>query len=211
MKNTTLSQSPLSFLGNLSFFPSQDKTIAGNNINLGSGFLLKNNEEDNARILHENVVGKTIGFIPCFVNEAKSYATPNYTPLAFSLLTQNNSLETTIVGKLEKIDKVKKVYMDEDEQFTDIKIILEMNTYDYDLVDKILKEVEFPIKDEFKNKLIDFEYLPFIEKEDDDIYNGTNWKLIFSRNISEIVFSPNNDFNYEKPLNNIPLVNVAFL
>ncbi|MBI2613979.1 MAG: hypothetical protein HYW62_04380 [Candidatus Levybacteria bacterium] len=187
----SLSQNPLSFFGSLSFFPSI--TTAENVLDFA------------AESQKENAINKTIDFIPCLVSEAKNYAAPNYIPFGFSLLTQNNSLETVVVSKLEKIDKVKKIYLDEQSQFADIKIFLEMPTYDYDLINKILNEIEFPIKDTFKNKLIDFEYLPFTE-EDKSI--DTGWKLIFNRDVNEMIFNPYSDFSYEDPLNNIPLVNV---
>lgn len=189
----TISQNPLNFMGKIAIYPT-------------SIFAGENSKQPNLQ--NDTQIGKAVEFVPQFITEAKSYVIPTYTPLAYSLLTNDYSLETIAVSKLEKIVEVTKIYLDDQEQIADIKVFINMNTYDYDLIDKIQNEVEFPIKDLFKNKLIDIEYLPSIE--DDSAFEDTRWKLIFNRNINNLVFDQD-IYGYENPLTNLPLVNVNYL
>ncbi len=78
------------------------------------------------------------------------------------LRTQNPNLsvDSFVATKALNYSKIQKVYTFDKGNSVSIKVFLEMPTYDYRLIRQLLEEVEFPLKDFFRDRLIFVEYIP---------------------------------------------------
>lgn len=77
---------------------------------------------------------------------------------SFSPSADNFELETTI--KFKKFDKITDIYIEEGEQFINIRIFINLEQYDYNLMSDIFNDAEFPLKDKFeKDKFLNFQYI----------------------------------------------------
>lgn len=77
---------------------------------------------------------------------------------SFSQSSDNLELETRI--KLKKFEDITDIYIEEGEQFINIRVFIDLERYDYSLMNDIFKNAEFPLKDKFeKNKLFNFQYI----------------------------------------------------
>lgn len=153
---------------------------------------------------------QNINYRPWFVTDRRSYITPNNTPIGYALLTQrskDDSLELNLINRLQQFDKVERIYLSHNENLIQVKVLVQMETYDYKLMDKLINDVEFPIKDSYKSKLIDFEYIPNLPNQEPDIYSSS--KLIYNKKANEVVFGSTITFSYENPLENIHQVNIC--
>ena len=133
----------------------------------------------------------------------QNYTTPTPSLDSLSLLISSfgNSIEAEIVDKLDQIDEVIKVYYKEDNNFISVKILLTMPTYDFELIDKLLNRVEYPVKDQYKNKLINFEYIPYT-KGDQEQSENKNMLQIFNRELQEIIYLSTVTYSYIDPVEN---------
>jgi hypothetical protein len=104
------------------------------------------------------------------------------------IIVDNQSLETNIVNKFKKFKETLKIYICHNNDLTIVKILLAKQHYDYELMDKIFNEAEFPIKDTFQDKLIDFEYIPFSSAYH-RLINSDLDKLIFDRKMDDVLMS----------------------
>ena len=128
---------------------------------------------------------------PSLTLNTKSY-TPNLTSQSLFLsysVSSKESLEQTILSKFQRIEEVEKIYILFNGNLVLVKIVLDMPTYGYDLMQRIFTEAEFPIKDSYLDKIIDFEYLP---KESTLPFE--EYKLLLDKELIDMSFSSN--FNY---------------
>lgn len=76
---------------------------------------------------------------------------------SFSQNADNFELETII--KFKKFESITDIYIEEGEQFINIRIFLDLERYDYNLMNDIFNDAEFPLRDKFeRNKLFNFQY-----------------------------------------------------
>ena len=193
------------FLGS---FVSPDDESTNKEITLGGLVTEPIEKYDPFSILSKSESSQKIEHGSWFIVESKKYVTPTITPLSLSLTVQSNSLEAVIVNKLENISKVQKIYIRDLDTLISVRVLLEMETYDYELMDKILNEAEFPIKDMFSTKLFDFEYIPYEQGSDDNLIETFNQKLIFDRGVNNLLSTFHVSYTFEDPIEKIPQVEV---
>ncbi len=182
MKSASFSQIPSDIVNNFYIFFYIDKNVNKNNQTI-----------------------QPINYKPWFVTNRRNYITPNYTPIGYEI-SKDESLELNLISRLQKFDKVERIYLNNIENFIQVKVLIEMETYDYELINKLINDVEFTIKDSYKNKLIDFEYIPNLPDQEPDIYSSL--KLIFNKKVNEAMLRSTITFSYENPFENIPQVNI---
>lgn len=85
-------------------------------------------------------------------------------------LTINEDLETDLVKYFKVFDKVKQIFISDNENIKDIRISLDMNEYDIDYMDQLFSQAQFPIQDKYSNQdiMLNFEYIFSTNK---DSYN----------------------------------------
>lgn len=77
---------------------------------------------------------------------------------SFSQSSDNLELETRI--KFKKFEDITDIYIEEGEQFINIRVFIDLERYDYNLMNDIFNDAEFPLKDKFeKDKLFNFQYI----------------------------------------------------
>ncbi len=104
--------------------------------------------------------------------------------------------ESYVVNKLKRFEEIKEVYINHNKKdLTLIKIKIEMENYNYDLMRKIFEEAEFPVKDNFPKQLFDFKYIP-ITNDNNDLININLDKQIYNKQADEITQSIKNDRGY---------------
>lgn len=89
-------------------------------------------------------------------------------------------LELELTKKLRKFQQVRNIYIHLGKNLTVIKVILDINHYDCDLMSEIFKRVEFPIKDAFQERLFHFDYIPYYSGYE-KLINPQRDKLIFNK------------------------------
>ena len=185
MRVTSFSQIPSDFVNKFYYFFDIDKEIK------------------------ENQANQYINYKSWFETDERNYVTPNYTPLAYALLTtaKDDSLEMNLIHKFQKFDRVLRIYLTEYNNFIQIKVLLDMEIYDYELMDKLINDAEFSIKDSFRNKLIDFEYVPVLSNQKIEVANIST-QLIYDKDTNEAVFEATYSFSYENPFENVLQANV---
>lgn len=149
---------------------------------INSAYILAIDPRQNSRIWHQKEKKSDLySVIKSFsINEPKNWITNELQSKNVFFISATPSEETMkqmIKDKYGKFEKVRKVYVSEEKEITLVKVILEMETYDYNLMDEIFNEAEFPIKDQFRNKLIDFEYLNLNTEEEQNI--SQDYELIY--------------------------------
>lgn len=77
---------------------------------------------------------------------------------SFSQNADNFELETII--KFKKFENITDIYIEEGEQFINIRVLINLERYDYNLMNNIFNDAEFPLKDKFeKDKLFNLQYI----------------------------------------------------
>lgn len=77
---------------------------------------------------------------------------------SFNQSTDNFELEAII--KFKKFENITDIYIEEGEQFINIEVFINLERYDYDLMNDIFNDAEFPLKDKFeKDKFFNFQYI----------------------------------------------------
>lgn len=77
---------------------------------------------------------------------------------SFNQSADNFELETVI--KFKKFDNITDIYIEEGKQFINIRVFINLERYDYSLMNDIFNDAEFPVKDKFeKDKFFNFQYL----------------------------------------------------
>lgn len=77
---------------------------------------------------------------------------------SFNQSADNFELETII--KFKQIENITDIYIEEGEQFINIRVFINLERYDYNLMNDIFNNAEFPLKDKFeKDKLFNFQYI----------------------------------------------------
>lgn len=109
----------------------------------------------------------------------------NVTLASAYIATEEQRLELSVVQKFKKINQVKKIYINYSQELTTVKIILDTDFYNYDLMEKILNEAEVPIRNIFLERLVDFEYIPIYPKTN-HLVNTQADKLIFNKKTHEV-------------------------
>ena len=104
-----------------------------------------------------------------------------------SFLEPNEYLGLELVKKLKKFSQARNVYIHYDKDLTVIKVILDVDHYDCDLMDELFKNVEFPIKDTFEERLFHFDYIPYYPGYE-KLINSQRDKLIFNKEIDSKPF-----------------------
>lgn len=99
-------------------------------------------------------------------------------------VTLEEQLELEIARKLKNFEQVREIYIRHNEELTIVKVILDVEHYDYNLMDRIFNKAEFPIKDSFLEKLISFEYIPYYP-ESNNLINPKEDKLMFNKVVQE--------------------------
>lgn len=100
--------------------------------------------------------------------------------LAYSTQADADNLELETVFKLKQFDQVKSIYIDEIDNIITMRVLIEIDQYEYDLMNEIFNKAEFPLKDKYeKNKLIHFQYIYGINNQPEPLeYFG---KYLFHR------------------------------
>lgn len=81
------------------------------------------------------------------------------------------SFQSKIIRLSQEIEEISKIYLEEIKNFITISFVLDVVSYNQNLMKKIFKEVELPIRKKNKeNKLIEFKYY-FSNQEIKDIGN----------------------------------------
>lgn len=132
---------------------------------------------------HEQIINRLI--TPTL---SKSYSTSNIIGPRFVLVstpskTEEEQIEREIARVFERIVQIFKIYIYHDAEITNVKVLINFDHYDYDLMDKIFNEAEFPIKDLFTDKLIHFEYIPIGSEQ--KFINPELEKLIYNKSLIE--------------------------
>lgn len=77
---------------------------------------------------------------------------------SFNQSSDNFELETMI--KFKKFEHITDIYIEEEKQFINIKVFINLDKYDYTLMSNIFNQAEFPLQDKFEeNKLFNFQYI----------------------------------------------------
>lgn len=156
-----------------------------------------------------SLAGNQYSVVPSFSLDPRSYTiAPSYECAhALVAISPNRSLEQLIVSRAQNINEIAKVYFFEKDMLVSIFVVLNMNQYDYDLMNRIFEDLEFPIKDLFKNKLISFNYLSVDDSLNKKSYEFIN--LIYNKELNNIksTFHESFDF-YTEQKNNIPEIKI---
>lgn len=124
---------------------------------------------------------------------------------ALASISVDRTLEQLIVSYAQHIKEIVKIYVSEMNMITSVSVVIKMNEYDYDLMSKIFEKFEFPVKDMFVNKLIDFDYISLA-----DLVNKNSLKssiLIYNKELNDIKYDLLSTFDIYKPEANFPEVN----
>ncbi len=129
--------------------------------------------------------------------------------------TPEEQLELKIARRLKNFEQIREIYISHNEELTTVKVILDVEHYNYNLMDKIFNEAEFPVKDSFSEKLISFEYIPYYP-ESNNLINPQEDRLIFTRAIQENLSvkkrEESTEFNdYLHPAKSFDYQNVKFI
>jgi len=84
-----------------------------------------------------------------------------------------------IVAEFVQIDEVASIYMQKFDYESKITILLSIDKYDDELMDKLL-DIEYALQSEIKEPLLSFSYIPKIYSDKSDILHPNNI-LIFER------------------------------
>lgn len=77
---------------------------------------------------------------------------------SFNQSIDNFELETMI--KFKKFEHITDIYIEEERQFINIRVFINLDKYDYNLMSDIFNQAEFPLQDKFEeNKLFNFQYI----------------------------------------------------
>lgn len=98
---------------------------------------------------------------------------------------KNRSIKEQIVDIYKSFNKVKKIYVKEYENFTDVKVILDMEIYDYDLMNSIFNTAEFPLKENNSHMLFNVDYIPTIAGEG-SLVDPFIYQLIYNKDLLNV-------------------------
>ena len=84
-----------------------------------------------------------------------------------------------IVAEFVQIDEVESIYMQKFDYELEIAILLSIDKYDDELIDKLL-DIEYALQNEIEEPLLSFSYIPKIYNDKSDILHPNNI-LIFER------------------------------
>lgn len=143
---------------------------------------------------------------PTFLFSEEQYITIPSHRYAYALasLSIDRTLEQLIVSYAQKIKEIKKIYVSEMNMLTSVSIVIKMDYYDYDLMNKIFERFEFPVKDMFASKLIDFNYVPEADLINTPLKRSI---LIYNNELIDIKTDLLSTFDVYKPEINSPKVN----
>lgn len=80
--------------------------------------------------------------------------------LLYSLNPSADNFELETIIKFKKFENITDIYIEEGEQFINIRVFINLESYDYNLMNNIFNDAEFPLKDKFeKDKLFNFQYI----------------------------------------------------
>jgi hypothetical protein len=80
--------------------------------------------------------------------------------LLYSFNQGIDNFELEAIIKFKKFEHITDIYIEEGEQFINIKVFINLEKYDYDLMNNIFNDAEFPLKDKFeRDKLFNFRYI----------------------------------------------------
>lgn len=80
--------------------------------------------------------------------------------LAYTSDIDSDNFELETIIKLKRFDEITNIYIQESEDVITTRVLINLEKYDYSLMEKIFNTVEFPLKDKFETeKMIDFQYI----------------------------------------------------
>lgn len=170
-----------------SYFPSEKAAYPGTSLEIKS----VNSPQQRVTSLSLNTQSEqSINQMPWLTTpKPESYSVINKPSLDFAFVTEftttlEKQLELAITRKLKNFGEVREIYINHNDELTTVKVILNIEYYDYYLMDKIFNEAEFPIRDSFKGELINFEYIPYYP-DSEHLIDPKQDELIFDRAIQE--------------------------
>lgn len=80
--------------------------------------------------------------------------------LAYMTQIDSNNLELESAIKFKKFNEVSDIYIQEDSNLTIVRVLINLDKYNYNLMTEIFNTAEFPLRDKFeRDRLIDFQYV----------------------------------------------------
>lgn len=95
---------------------------------------------------------------------------------------KNKTIREQIVDAYKDFKSIQKIFIKEYQNFTEVKVVLEMKTYDYNLMNDIFRIAEFPLKELNSHMLINVDYIPSIAEEG-NLVDPFIYELIYNRDL----------------------------